>query len=113
MLSFLLFSVLTLVVLAVAGMVFVHLAVGALVWLVLLPFRLLFKLLFGLGGLLLGVLVAPMLAVVAVVGLAGAFVVALLSLLAPLVPLVLLAGFGWAVFRLFVSRRADSSAGDR
>lgn len=113
MLTFLLFSVLALVVLAVAGIVFVRLAVGALVSLVLLPFRLLCTLLFGLGGLVLGALLVPVLAVAAVIGIAGAFIVAVLSLLAPLVPLVLLAGFGWALYRLLVARRASPSIDPR
>lgn len=103
MLTFLFFSVLVLVAAAVAGLVVLHFALGALVWLVLLPFRLLFKMVFGLGGLVLGVLLAPLLAVLAAVVVVGAIIVAALSLLAPLVPLVLLAGFGWALYRLFVS----------
>ncbi len=112
MLTLLFLSVLTLVAAVVAGIVVVNLALGALVWLVLLPFRLLFKLVFGHGGLVLGVLLAPLLAVVAAVVVVGALLVALLSLLAPLVPIVLLAGFGWALYRLFVARHS-ASADDR
>lgn len=111
MLTFLLFSVLTLVIAVVAGVVFLKFALGALVWLFLLPFRLLFKLVFGLGGLVLGVLLAPALVILAAVVVVGAFIVALLSLLAPLVPLVLLAGFGWALYHLFVARHLPPASG--
>ena len=66
--------------------------VGALVhaafWLITLPFRIVFKLVFGLGGLLLALL----------------FVV--LALLTPLLPLLLLGGFGWAIYRAGWKRHA-------
>jgi hypothetical protein len=78
--------------------------IGALfhlvVWLVTLPFRLLFKVVFGRGGLLLGILFAPVVLVIAIVGGVIALVGAILSLVTPLLPVVLLGGFGWAVYRL-------------
>ena len=57
----------------------------ALFWIITLPFRIVFKLLFGMGGLLFGV--------VAAIG-------AILLLLTPLLPVLLLGLFGWTVFRL-------------
>ena len=67
---------------------------------VILPFRILFKLLFGLGGLLIGIVLAPFVAVIALLGIALAIIGAVLSLLTPLLPLLLLGGFGWALYRL-------------
>jgi hypothetical protein len=86
---------------------------GGLVWLVTLPIRFLFRVVFGgiglvlggLGGLFgaivggLGALFGLAVAAVVMVALAGAFVAALLALLAPLVPVVLLLGLGWAIYR--------------
>ena len=85
--------------------------VGALLhvffWVVTLPFRIFFKLLFGLGGLFLGVLLSPFIAVIALIGLAVALVGAILSLLTPLLPVVLLGLFGWAIYRLGSKRPAS------
>jgi len=89
------------------------LLIGALIWLVLLPFRILFhltfgliggifKVLFGLGGALLGIVVLPVVLIIAGVALVGAFFVAVLGLLAPLIPTALLALLGWGIYRLFV-----------
>lgn len=71
----------------------------ALFWIVTLPFRIVFKVLFGLGGLLFGVILAPFVAVVAVIGIAVAVVAGILSLLTPLLPVLLLGLFGWAIYR--------------
>ena len=84
--------------------------VGALVhgffWLVTLPFRILFKIVFGLGGLLLGLLFAPVVLVIAAVAGAIALIGVILSLLTPLLPVALLGGFGWAIYRLGWKRPA-------
>jgi hypothetical protein len=72
----------------------------AVFWLVTLPFRILFKLLFGLGGLFFGLLLAPFVAIVAVIGLVLALLAAVLSLLTPLLPLLVLGGVAWAIYRL-------------
>ena len=71
----------------------------AVIWLVTLPFRILFKIVFGLGGLFLGLLFAPFVLVVAGIGIAVAAVGAVLSLLTPLLPVLLLGFFGWAIYR--------------
>jgi hypothetical protein len=68
-------------------------------WVVTLPFRILFKIVFGLGGLLLGVLFAPFLLVIAVIGGVVALIGAVLSLLTPILPMLLLGLFGWAIYR--------------
>jgi hypothetical protein len=83
------------------------LAIGAILWLVTLPIRLLFgivfggifRLIFGLGGALLGLIIAPIVMVVVGVALIGAFVVAPLALVAPLIPVILLALLAWAIYR--------------
>ncbi len=106
MLTFLLFTALALAATVVGGLFFVHLAVGAVFWLLLLPLRLIFKLVFGLGGLVLGMVMAPLIAVLVGVALLVALVLGALALLAPLIPLALLAGFAWALYRLFASRKS-------
>ena len=70
------------------------------VWLITFPIRLLFRLVFGLGGVLLRLLLAPVFMVLAVVGVAIAIVVGLLALLAPLVPFALLGLVGWGIYRV-------------
>lgn len=106
--TFLLVCIIGVLALMVLGSV-----VGALVhaafWLVTLPFRILFRLVFGLGGLFLGLLFAPVVAVVAAIGLVVTMLGAALSLLTPLLPLLLLGGFGWAVFRAGWKRHAPPS----
>ena len=86
------------------------LLVAAAFWIVTLPFRIAFNLLFGgvklLIGLAMGVLsilALPFVLLIAAIGLAGALVAGVLSLAAPLVPLALLALLGWALYR--VTRR--------
>ena len=105
MLGFLIFGALAL---AFAGVVAIpFMLIGAVIWLVMLPFRIFFKLLgaifgmvFGLGGALLGLIIAPIVMVIVAVALIGAFVSALLSLVVPLMPVALLALLVWAVYRL-------------
>ena len=80
----------------------------AIVWLVTLPFRIVFKIIFGLGGLLLGLLLAPFVLVIAVIGGVVALIGGVLSLVTPLLPVVLLGGFGWAIYRLGWKRPAAS-----
>ncbi len=103
MLTFLIICAFT--ALAVGGLVAIPIfAVVSLVWLVLLPFRLLFKMLFGLGGMLIGLVVAPFVMLILGVVLIGALVAGLLALLAPALPIVLFALFGWALYRVVSGR---------
>ena len=103
--TFLLVCIIGVLALMVLGSV-----VGTLVhvafWLVTLPFRIVFRLVFGLGGLFLGLLFSPVIAVVAVIGLVVALLGAVFSLLTPLLPLLLLGGFGWAIIRAGWKRHA-------
>ena len=97
--TFLLLCVLGLVALAVLGAI-LSAVLHALVWLVTLPFRIFFKLLFGLGGIVAGLVLAPLIAVIALIALVVSVVGAVLAMLAPLLPVLLLGGFAWAIFRL-------------
>jgi hypothetical protein len=93
--TFLLLCIIGVVALMVVGTV-VGALIHALFWIVTLPFRIFFKLLFGLGGLFFGLLLSPFVAVLAVIAIVGA----VLSLLTPLLPVLLLGLFGWGVYRL-------------
>jgi hypothetical protein len=96
--AFLLVCIIGVLMLMVLGSV-VGVLGHALFWIITLPFRILFKLVFGLGSLVLGLRFAPVVAVVAAIGLVVALLAAVLSLLTPLLPLLLLGGFGWAIYR--------------
>src|SRR5688572_26554027 len=97
MLTFLLISALILAVLGFGAISLPFLIVGAVIWLVTLPIRLLFgfvlggffRVIFGVfGGLLglLGLILAPILIIVVGVALVAAFLSALLALVTPLIP---------------------------
>ena len=73
--------------------------VKMVLWTVLLPFRILFKLTFGLGGLLVGVIAAPLVLLVIAVGIVVALLGALLAVVLPLLPFVILALLGWAIYK--------------
>jgi hypothetical protein len=111
MLTFLFFSALALVAFATGGLFLIpFLIVGAVIWLITLPFRLLFgglfRLIFGIGGALLGIVLAPLILVVVAIAVVGAFVAAVLALLTPLIPVMLLVLFGWGVYRIARPRPA-------
>jgi hypothetical protein len=111
MLTFLLLSLFAFVAFGLTGALALPLlAIAAVVWLVTLPFRLLFglvfgvlgglfRLVFGIGGALIGIILFPLVIVVAGIALVGAFVAAMLALLTPLIPVVLLALLGWGMYR--------------
>jgi hypothetical protein len=103
---------LTLVILAMlvlvlgAGAFAVLMAVKAVIWLILLPFRILFGLLFGilvLPLILLKVVVGGLLLLVAgpilVLGLVGAAIATAVAVIAPLFPLICIAFVVWVVAR--------------
>ena len=102
------FIVLSALALAVAGAVAIpFIVIGAALWLVTFPIRLLFKLIggilgmvFGLIGGLLGLIIGPIVMVVVVIALIGALLTAVLSLLAPLLPVALLGLLVWAIYRV-------------
>jgi hypothetical protein len=107
------FVVLSALALAFAGAVAIpFIAIGALVWVITFPLRLLFKLIggilgmvFGLLGGLLGLIIGPIVVVVVVIALIGAFLSAVVSLVAPLLPVALLGLLVWAIYR--VTRRPN------
>ena len=74
------------------------------VWLVTLPFRILFRLVFGLGGGLLRLLLAPIMFLVFGVVLFALTIAAVIAIVAPLIPLALLGLAVWAIYRLTVRR---------
>jgi hypothetical protein len=105
MFGFLIISALALAFAGVMAIPFI--VIGAVLWLITFPLRLLFKLIggilgmvFGLLGGLLGLIIAPIVMVVVVVALIGAFLTAVVSLFAPLLPVALLGLLVWAVYRL-------------
>jgi hypothetical protein len=103
MLAALFFSSLLFVAVMIGVVAVPVLVVGTVVWLIILPFKLLFggllRLIFGVGGALLGLLIGPLVMAIVGVALMGAFVAALLALLVPLVPVVLLVLLGWGVVK--------------
>jgi hypothetical protein len=117
MFSFLLVSALVLALLGFGFVALPLLLVGGVIWLVMLPIRLLFgfvfgglfRVFFGLLGGLLSLILVPLVMVVAAVALVGAFIAAIVALLAPLVPVLLLALLGWAIYKVSC-RRPGASA---
>ena len=81
------------------GLMVLAFAVKVLLWLVLLPFKILFKVVFGLGWLILGAIAAPLLLLMVGVAVLVAVIGALLAIVLPLLPIVLLAAVAWAIFR--------------
>jgi hypothetical protein len=73
-------------------------------WLVTLPFRILFGLLFGLGGALLRLLLAPLMLLVVGLVLFALLLAAVVAVLVPLVPIALLGLATWAIFRAMTRR---------
>ena len=73
-------------------------------WLVTLPFRILFRIVFGLGGGLLRLLLAPVMFLMFGVVLFAVLIAAVLAILAPLIPVALLGLAAWAVYRMTTRR---------
>lgn len=106
---FLLFSLATLGVLLAVG----ALAVRALLWIVLLPFRMVFGLLLFPVWLVKSALklvgfaiVLPIVAVAGGLALIGVLLAAVLAVVVPLAPILLVAGLLWVVVRSFGRRPA-------
>jgi hypothetical protein len=110
MFTFLLVGSLILVLLGFGALAVPLLVVGGIVWLVMLPIKLLFgfvfgglfRVVFGVVGAILGLVLAPLVLVVAGIALVGAFLVALVALLTPLIPVVLLLLLGWGIYRVAI-----------
>lgn len=73
-------------------------------WLITLPIRILFRLMFGLGGGLLRLLLVPVIVLVFGVVAFALMLAAVVALLAPLVPVALLALAAWAIYRMTTRR---------
>jgi hypothetical protein len=110
MLTFLLVSALVLAALGLGSVALPFLVLGGVIWLVLLPVKLVlglvvglvggaFRLLFGLFGALLALLLAPFALLLGAVALVVAFLGALISLITPLIPVALLLLLGWGIYR--------------
>jgi hypothetical protein len=107
MFTFLLISSLVLALLGFGFLAIPLLVVGAVVWVVLLPIKLLFgfvfgglfRVVFGVLGTLFGLILAPLVLILAGVAVIGAFVAALAALIIPLVPVALLLLLGWGIYR--------------
>lgn len=98
MLGFLIFTIIAVALFGTAGL-FVMLPVvllGGAIWVV----GGLFRLVFGVLGALLGLIIGPIVLLVVGVALIGAFFAAALALIAPLIPVMLLLLLGWGIYRL-------------
>ncbi len=110
MFTFLLVSSLILALLGFGFLAVPLLVVGGILWLVMLPIKLLFgfvfgglfRVVFGVVGAILGLVLAPLVLIVAGIALVGAFLVALVALVTPLVPVALLLLLGWAIYRVAI-----------
>lgn len=105
MTAFIVLSALALAAVGAAAIPFI--VIGAAIWLITFPIRLLLKLVggilgmvFGLIGSLLGLIIGPIVMVVVAIAAIGAVLVAVLSLIAPLLPVALLGLLVWAIYRV-------------
>jgi hypothetical protein len=81
------------------GLAIVGIILKTFFWIVFFPIRILFKLVFGVLGAAFGLLILPIVLVIAAVAIIGGIIVALLSFLAPLLPVAIVALVGWAIYR--------------
>ena len=82
-----------------ATLALIGLVLKVLFWVVFFPIRIVLKLTFGVLGLVFGVMLLPIVLVIAAVAVLGAIAAAIFAILAPLTPLLLLALVGWAISR--------------
>jgi hypothetical protein len=75
-----------------------------ILWIVFFPIRFILKLVFWILGIGLGVLLLPLILVVAGIAIVGAIVAAILSLLAPVLPIAIVALVGWGIYRASTRR---------
>jgi hypothetical protein len=80
------------------------LVLKTILWIVLFPVRVILKLVFWIVGAGLGLLVLPVVLLVAAVAIVGALIAAILSLLAPLLPIAIVALVGWGIYRASTRR---------
>jgi hypothetical protein len=82
----------------------VGLVLKTVLWIVFFPIRFLLKLVFWILSIGLGVLLLPVVLVVAGIALIGAILAAIFSLLAPLLPIGIVALVGWGIYRASTRR---------
>jgi hypothetical protein len=82
-----------------------------LFWAVFFPIRLAFKLIFGLLGLGLAVVLIPLVMIVAFIAIVGALLAALFAVVAPLLPVLLLGLVGWGIYRASTRSSVGGFAG--
>jgi hypothetical protein len=75
-----------------------------ILWVVFFPIRFILKLVFWILGIGLGVVLLPLILVVAGIAIIGAIVAAILSLLAPVLPIAIVALVGWGIYRASTRR---------
>ena len=71
-----------------------------LFWVVLFPIRLALKLVFGIVGVGLAVIAAPIVLLVSGIAIFAALVAAVIAIVTPLLPVILLLLLGWAIYRI-------------
>jgi hypothetical protein len=94
-------TLLALFVLVMVGLI-VGFVVKTILWLVFLPIRFLFKLIFWTLGAGFAAIVLPILLVGALVVVIGGVIAALFAMIVPLLPVILVALVGWAIYRASV-----------
>ena len=100
MLTFLIVAGLALMTLAFAGLAIAGTLLAAVCWVVLLPFRLLFRMTAGALGGFFGLMLLPLLLVIVGVIVVGALVAAAIGALLPgMLPLAAVALIGWAIYK--------------
>jgi hypothetical protein len=97
-------SLVMVAILGLTAVAFVGFLIKALLWAVFFPVRLILKLVFGTLGVVFGVLLVPIVAIVAGLAIAGALIAALVAIVAPLIPFVLLALVVWAIYKASTRR---------
>jgi hypothetical protein len=110
MLTFLIVAGLALMVLVFAGLAIAGTLLAMVCWLVLLPFRILFRVTAGVLGGFFGVVLLPILVVIVGVIVVGALVAAVIGAIVPgILPLAAVALIGWAIYKGATRRGLRSS----
>jgi hypothetical protein len=100
MLTFFALVSIVLAALVIAAIVaFIAFVLKLIFWVVFFPIRLIGKLLFGLAGATLGLVLLPLVVILGGIALVGLVVAAIIAVLTPLLPVLLVALVGWAIYR--------------
>ena len=82
-----------------------------LFWVVLFPIRLVLKLVFGILGIGLAVVAAPVVFLIAGVAIFAALAAAIIAIVMPLLPVILLGLLGWAIYGMSTRPSVSGFAG--